>query len=81
MNDLLWMNIQLSDKSVSRMLREEFSPPGEPQSLLEILAETYLAPYHPRKTRVRPQKTATKRIFADTPGSYDARKEANGERG
>lgn len=74
MSDLLWMNIQLSDNSVSRMLREEFSPPGEPQSLFEILAETYLAPYHQRKTHTRPRKAATKRIFADTPGSYDERK-------
>lgn len=74
MSDLLWMNIQLSEKSVSRMLREEFTPPEGPPSLFEIMAETYLTPYHQRKSRKRSPKAATKRIFADTPGSYDERK-------
>ncbi|MCA9395380.1 MAG: hypothetical protein KC897_06495 [Candidatus Omnitrophica bacterium] len=71
MSDLLWMNMQLSDRCVSRMLEEETQTQEDNKTLFEMLAETYLAPFQHKSAPGRGK--AAKRIFGDTPGSFGGR--------
>lgn len=74
MSDLLWMNMQLSERGLSRMWEEENATHEEQKPLLAMLAETYLAPFH-RHQNTLPDTNEGQRkcIFGDTPGSYDRR--------
>ena len=71
MSDLIWMNMQLSEKNVSRMMKEEVVSSADDTSLLNILKQTYLDPILGAK---EPQAGPAKRIFGDTPGSFHERK-------
>ncbi len=68
MNDLIWMNLQLNDKNVSRMMEEEFETSHEDTSLLDILRQTYFDPILGAKSA---GAGPFKRMFGDTPGSFE----------